>query len=130
MNETRPFLTVKVGDTSTIISYVVDGEVVVMHTHPVGYKHIEAEGMNIVAGSKFIDGILYLLEFISLQDRIPTNFKITSPRYSVWIGEVIEKTSYTQFFTDGIPVSVTIEGITEAPLSYARHSQTIHSFKL
>lgn len=67
MNETRPFLTVKVGDTSTIISYVVDGEVVVMHTHPVGYKHIEAEGMNIVAGSKFIDGILYLLEFISLK---------------------------------------------------------------
>lgn len=130
MNESKPFLTIKVGDISTLISYVVDDEVVVMHTHPIGYKHIEAEGMNIIAGSKFIDGILYLLEFISLQDRIPTDFRLVSPRYSVWIGDIIEKNSYTQFFTDGAPVNVTLEGITEAPLSYARHSQTIHSFKL
>jgi hypothetical protein len=130
MNETKPFLSIIVGDTSTLIHYMVDSQVIVSHSHPVGYKHIEAEGMNSIAGSKFMDGILYTLEFISLHDRIPTSFKLISPRYITWISEVIENNSYTQFYTDGAPVSVTLEGITDAPLSYARHSQTIHSFKL
>ncbi len=130
MSETKTHLAISVGDTATLINYMVDGEVVISHTHPVGYKHIEADGMSVVAGSKFIDGILYTLEFISLHDRIPTDFKLASPRYSRWIGEIIEKNSYTQFYTDGAPISVTLEGITDVPLSYARHSQTIHSFKL
>lgn len=130
MNETKPFLNIKVGDTSTLINYTLGDEVIVSHTHPVGYKHIEAEGMSRIAGSKFMDGILYTLEFVSLHDRIPTTFKLVSPRYVTWISEVIEKNSYTQFFTDGVPVSVTLENITDVPLSYARHSKTIHSFKL
>lgn len=129
MNET-PFLSVAVGDTSTLINYIVDGHIIVSHVHPVGYKHIEAEGMNVLAASKFMDGIIYTLEFISLHDRIPTQFKLIAPRYSTWIGETIEAESYTQFYTKGAPVSVTLEGIQDVPLSYARHSQTIHSFKV
>lgn len=131
MTETKkPYLSILVADTSTLINYMVDSEVIISHTHPIGYKHIEADGMSIIAGSKFIDGILYTLEFISLHDRIPTDFRLVSPRYVTWIGETIENTSYTQFYTGGAPISVTLEGITEVPLSYARHSQTIHSFKL
>lgn len=130
MEQTNPFLSVAVGDTSTLINYIVDGHVLVSHVHPIGYKHIEAEGMNITAGSKFLDGILYTLEFISLSDRIPTEFRLIAPRYSTWIGETIERASYTQFYTNDIPVSVTLEGIKDVPLSYARHSQTIHSFKV
>ena len=130
MNETKPHLSIIVADTSTLIHYMVDGQVIVSHTHPIGYKHIEAEGMSKIAGSKFMDGILYTLEFISLHDRIPTDFRLVSPRYATWIGETVENNSYTQFFTDSVPISVTLEGIVEAPLSYARHSQTIHSFKL
>jgi hypothetical protein len=130
MPETKPHLSIIVADTSTLIHYMVDGEIIVSHTHPIGYKHIEAEGMNIIAGSKFMDGILYTLEFISLHDRIPTDFRLVSPRYVTWISETIENNSYTQFYTDGAPISVTLEGITDVPLSYARHSQTIHSFKL
>ncbi len=130
MEQTNPFLSVAVGDTSTLINYIVDGHILVSHVHPIGYKHIEAEGMNIIAGSKFMDGILYTLEFISLSDRIPTEFRLIAPRYSTWIGETIERSSYTQFYTNDIPVSVTLEGIKDVPLSYARHSQTIHSFKV
>lgn len=130
MNEVKSFLAVAVGDTSTRIDYIVGEDTVVSHTHPIGYKHIEADGMSIIAGSKFMDGIIYTLEFISLYDRIPTSFKVVSPRYVTWISNVIEKNSYTQFYTNGVPISVTLENITEAPLSYARHSQTIHSFKL
>ena len=124
------FLSIAVGDTSTLINYLVDGHIIVSHIHPIGYKHIEAEGMNGIAGSKFMDGILYALEFISLHDRIPLEFTLIAPRYSTWIGEVIEKTSYAQFYTRGASINVTLEGIQNVPLSYARHSQTIHSFKV
>lgn len=130
MSDTKPFLSIAVGDTSTLINYMVDGSVVVSHTHPVGYKHIEADGMSVVAGSKLLDGILYTLEFISLHDRIPTDFRLVAPRYVSWIGETLESASYTQFYTSGAPINVTLEGTNDLPLSYARHSQTIHSFKV
>lgn len=130
MNETKPFLSIVVGDTSTLINYLVDGHVLVSHSHPFGYKHIEAEGMNAIAGSKFLDGMLYVMEFISLHDRIPTSVTLIAPRYSTWIGETIEGASYTQFYTEGVPINVTLEGTKEVPFSYARHSQTIHSFKV
>lgn len=124
------FLSIAVGDTSTLINYLVEGRVLVSHLHPIGYKHIEAEGMNQIAGSKFMDGVLYTLEFISLHDRIPLEFTLIAPRYSTWIGETIESTSYTQFYLGGRAINVTLEGIQDVPLSYARHSQTIHSFKV
>jgi hypothetical protein len=124
------FLSIAVGDTSTLINYLVEGHIIVSHIHPIGYKHIEAEGMNKVAASKFVDGVLYTLEFISLHDRIPTDFRLIAPRYHTWIGETIEKSSYSQFFTNGVAINVTLEGIKDVPLSYARHSQTIHSFKV
>jgi hypothetical protein len=130
MNKDKTFLSISVGDTSTLINYIADGRILVSHVHGIGYKHIEAEGMNRIAGSKFMDGILYALEFISLHDRIPTQFTLIAPRYATWIGEIVEATSYTQFYTEGAPISVTIEGIQDVPLSYARHSQTIHSFKV
>ncbi len=129
MNQ-EAFLTVAVGDTSTLINYIVDGHIIVSHIHPYGYKNIEAEEMNLVAGSKFMDGILYTYEFISLHDRVPTEVRLIAKRYATWIGEVIESTSYSQFYTNDVPVSVTLEGIKDVPLSYARHSQTIHSFKV
>lgn len=130
MNQSNAFLSIAVGDTSTLINYLVDGHILVSHVHPIGYKHIEAEGMGIIAGSKFMDGVLYALEFISLHDRIPSQFKLIAPRYATWIGETLEGASYTQFYTEGVPISVTLEGIQDVPLSYARHSQTIHSFKV
>ncbi len=130
MNQQNSFLSIAVGDTSTLINYLVDGHVLVSHVHDIGYKHIEAEGMNKIAASKLLDGIIYALEFISLHDRIPTDFRLIAPRYHTWVGEVLEGASYSQFYTKGLPISVTLEGIRDVPLSYARHSQTIHSFKV
>lgn len=125
-----PYLSILVGDTATHINYVVDGHVLVAHTHPFGYMHIEAEGMNVVAGSKLLDGVLYTLEFISLHDRIPIDFRLVSPRYASWVGEALERESYTQFYTNDTPVSVTLEDTQAVPLFYARHSKTLHSFKV
>jgi hypothetical protein len=123
-------LKIIVGDRETRINYVADGHTIVSHMHPVGLKHIELEGMNKTAASKFLDGIIYTLEFISLYDRIPTDFKLVSPRYATWIGEVVENGSYAQFYSGGIPVRVTLEDINDPSLAYARHTQTIYSFKV
>ncbi len=122
-------LVIRVGDRETKVEYVVDDHALVSHVHPFGLRHIEAEGMNTVAGSKFVDGIMYTLEFVSLHDRVPTHFKLITPRYASWIGEAIERASYTQFYTKGAPVSVTLIG-TDPSLGYARHTQTIFSFKV
>lgn len=126
----NPYLSISVGDISTLINYMIEGQVIVSHTHPIGFKHIEAEGMNVIAASKLLDGILYTLEFISLHDRIPTDFRLIAPRYAPWIGEMIERGSYTQFHTNDTPINVTLEGIQKVPITYARHTQTIHSFKV
>jgi hypothetical protein len=124
------WLEIIVGDEDTTVQYVTENKVLVSHTHPVGYRIIEADGMNAIARSKFLDGVLYMLEFISLNDRIPTEFKVISPRYSIWIGDTLEKYPYTQFYTNNLPISVTLEGTLDHPRSYARHSKTLQSFKV
>jgi hypothetical protein len=126
----NPSLVIQVGDHETLIQYSIDGHRLVSHMHPYGLKHIEADGMNQIAGSKLQDGIIYALEFVSLHDRIPTQFRLISPRYATWIGETLEGGSYTQFYTGGVPINVTLEGTYDPSFGYARHTQTIHSFKV
>ncbi len=126
----NPHLLLQVGDEETRITYVVDGESILAHTHPVGIRHIEREGMNAIAQSKFIDGVMYALEFVSLYDRIPTEYRLATPQYATWIQEALQNASYTQFYTGGAPVRVTIEGTQDPSMAYARHTQTIFSFKV
>lgn len=124
------YLSVLLQDSSTRINYVVDGEVIVTHTHDIGLKHIEADGLGTIASSKLIDGVMYVLEFISLHDRIPTTVHISSPRYASWLSDTITNASYTQFFTDGMPMRVTLDSTTGPSSNYARHTQTVFSFKV
>lgn len=126
----NPHLKIIVGDRESHIKYMVDEHEIVSHIHPVGLKLIELEGMNQIAASKFLDGLMYTLEFVSLHDRIPTDFRLVTPRYATWIGEAIENASYAQFYTNGAPISVTLEGTHDPSLGYARHTQTIFSFKV
>ena len=108
-------------------------------------QHIEIHAFNRFDTDLFLSDdefnrLLYFVEMnfnielssqhISLHDRIPTEFKLIAPRYHTWIGETLEEASYTQFYTNGVAINVTLEGIRDVPLSYARHSQTIHSFKV
>lgn len=126
----NPHLKIVIGDRETHIKYVVDGQPLVTHAHPYGLRHIESDGMDAIAGSKLVDGIVYSLEFISLHDRIPTDFRLITPQYGTWIGETIENASYAQFFTRGAPVRVTLEGTHDPSIPYAGHTQTIFSFKV
>jgi hypothetical protein len=87
------WLEIIVGDEDTTVQYVTENKVLVSHTHPVGYRIIEADGMNAIARSKFLDGVLYMLEFISLNDRIPTEFKVISPQKSACRTRVIGRSN-------------------------------------
>lgn len=130
LSDMNPYLVITVGDHETKIDYAIGEQSVVSHSHPVGLKTIELEGMNTIAASKFMDGVIYALEFVSLYDRIPTRFTLKTPRYASWLSEILEAGSYTQFYTNQTPVRVTIEGTPDPSLGYARHTQTILSFKV
>jgi hypothetical protein len=123
-------LRISMSDMVTMISYVVDGKAIVAHTHDVGLQQLEADGLGTLASSRLMDGVLYTLEFISLYDRIPTDFKLETNRYATWITGVLEKGSYTQFYTSGKPVRVTLESTKGPSITYARHTKTLLSFKV
>ena len=117
-------------DMVTMIYYVVDGKTIVAHTHDVGFKQLEADGLGVYASSRLLDGIMYTLEFISLHDRIPTEFRLDTHRYATWLAGVLEKASYTQFYTEGKPVRVTLDTTKGPSINYARHTKTVFSFKV
>ncbi len=124
------YLLIEVDDSKTNLKYVVDENVLATHSHDFGLKHLESHAMSKIASSKFLDGVFYILEYISLYERIPTEFVLCSPRYSSWIKNLIEEASYTQFYTNKIPVCVKIDGNREASSNYARHKKTTFSFKV
>lgn len=137
-------LGVTVTDSATHIQYVCDGEVVLTHTHPFGLKHAEGYGLNKIAASSIRDGVIYALEHISLYDRIPTEIRLLAPLHMTWLKGVLEGYDYAQFYTDGVPVRVTLldkkelqqlhgDSSLSSPSSspsYARHSKTIFTFKI
>lgn len=123
-------LKISMSDFATMISYVVDGKAIVAHTHDVGFRQLESDGLGTIAASRLIDGVMYTLEFISLYDRIPTDFRLVTNRYATWVTGILEKASYTQFYTDGKPVRVTLEHTKGPSIHHARHTKTLLSFKV
>ena len=109
MNEgDKNFLNIKVFDNYVLVEYVYSGNVIANHKHEYGIKHLEREALSPIAFSKFIDGVIYMLEHISLYERIPTDFRLSTPRYATLLKNKLENESYSQFFTNGIPICVTI----------------------
>lgn len=125
-----PHLLITINDIETNISYRVDNKDIINHTHNVGLIHLEREGLNKIVTSKLIDGIIYALEYISLYERIPIEFKLMTPKYATWLKGVLEDQSYAQFYTNGLPIRVTIISSDNASFSYARHKKAIFSFKV
>ena len=123
-------LTISITDMATMIYYVVDGKAVVAHTHDVGLKQLEADGLGMIAASRLLDGIMYTLEFISLHDRIPTEFHLVTNRYATWLTSILEGASYAQFYTEDRPVRVTLDIIKGPSINHARHTKTVFSFKV
>ena len=128
----QPHLKILVTDDSLSLQYIVSDEVLLSHDHNFGIKHLESHALSKQATGKFLDNVIYTLEFISLHDRIPTDFRLTTHRYASWLKNVIENNSYAQFFTNEIPVRVTLENNQDNLLNnnYAGHKKATLSFKV
>lgn len=123
-------LSIQILDDNTLFDYIISDEKIFSYNHPVGMKHIEAHALNNIAESKLVDGVLHIMSQISLYERIPTTLKVSAYKYTPWFKKVFENISYAQFYTDGKTVRVILNDINQVPQSYARHTQTIQSFKI
>jgi len=99
------------------------------YEHPYGHRYLESQALGASALSSIDNALVSLFEQVSLYDRIPTTIHIETSRNREWLKNVIESRSYTQFFTFGKPFCVTLLDTGSSP-SYARHSQTLQSFKI
>jgi hypothetical protein len=116
-------------DNQVVASYISDEETMLSYTHPYGHLQLEAQALGKSSVSMIDSALVSLFEQVSLYDRIPKHIHILSTRNREWLKKVIESRSYTQFYTDGTPFCVTLLD-TNGTSSYARHSQTLQSFKI
>lgn len=124
------YLKIFVTDENVFIQYTADEEVVMSRIHNFGIKHLESQALNAKATAKFLDSIMHALELISLYERIPTDFRLITPRYATWLKSAIENYHYSQFFTDGVSVRVTLEDNKDNLFDYAGHKKAKFSFKI
>lgn len=117
-------------DEELVVSYISHGEVMLRLTFKYGYKFLDATILGGNASSALSTALATLFESVSLYDRIPLHVRVDSVRHREWIKKTIEGLSYTQFYTNDLPFRVTLIDNRQSLPSYARHSQTLQSFKI
>jgi len=117
-------------DDDLIVSYISNGEEMLRMPFKYGYKFLDASSLGIVTTSAISTALATLFESVSLYDRVPHHIKVESVRHREWLKRTIESLSYTQFYNEDQALRVTLIDNKEASSSYARHSQTLQSFKI
>ena len=117
-------------DDGLVVSYMSLGEPMLRMTFDYGYKFLDASSLGVHSASAISTALATLFESVSLYDRVPHHIKVESIRHREWIKRTVESLSYTQFYNGELPLRVTLVDNKEASPSYARHSQTLQSFKI
>lgn len=117
-------------DEDLVVSYISNGEPMLRMSFKYGYKFLDASLLGVTTTSAISTAIATLFESVSLYDRVPHHVKVESIRHKEWLKRTIESLSYTQFYNGELPLRVTLVDNKEASSSYARHSQTLQSFKI
>ena len=117
-------------DDDLVISYISNGEEMLRLTFKYGHKFLDASALGTSTASAISTALATLFESVSLYDRVPHHIKVESIRHKEWLKRTIETLSYTQFYNGELPLRVTLVDNKEASSSYARHSQTLQSFKI
>jgi hypothetical protein len=117
-------------DDDLVVSYISHGEEMIRIPFKYGYKFLEASALGVSTRSAIATSLATLFESVSLYDRVPQHIKVESFRHREWLKRTIESLSYTQFYTKGKSLRVTLVETKEVSSSYARHSQTLQSFKI
>lgn len=128
MDEAHAYLVFS--DDALIVSYFSHGEEMLRIPFKYGYKFLDATALGVSTSSAVSTALTTLFESVSLYDRIPHHVKIESFRHREWLKRTIESISYTQFYSKHKSLRVTLVETKEVSSSYARHSQTLQSFKI
>lgn len=113
------YLEVAVLADKTIIKYWNNGAISLVHEYQIGIFEIEKNLVNEISLSNWVSGVIYILDLISLQDRVPTDIYLFTERYGHTFQKVLkEKNTYAQFFLEnkenGKGVHVIINNINQA----------------
>jgi hypothetical protein len=112
------------------VSYISQGEEMLRYTFPYGYLFLESKGLGPFAISSLESAVISVLEQVSLYDRVPKAYLVHSYYHKAWIKGLLESLSYAQFFTPEKEVHVTLLDTRATKPAYARHQETLQSFKV
>ena len=121
-------LLITLTDESYIVDYREDGESLLVTKKKYGLLKLEDFKLRERAGYLLLDPLIYTLEKISLYERIPTTVHVITERHGPWIKHIIKEYPYTQFYTGGKKMSVTL-GQARNNL-YAGHTKETFKYKI
>ncbi len=98
--------------------------------YPYGHKFLEAHALGVFSQGAIESAVLYMLESISLERRIPTDIQIHSQKQREWLKKMVSTISCAQFYTETKKLHVTLDNKETHKKVYERYSQTIQSFKI
>ncbi len=98
-NYLKKYLDIKVFENKTIVTYCNDNNVCFIHEFKIGLKQIEENSLSTFIFSDWISNIIYVLQNISLTDRVPTYIYLTTEKYQNLFAKFLkDKNTYSQFF--------------------------------
>ncbi len=121
-------LILTIDENSYTITYKEEGDVLLTTQKKYGYLKLEDFKLRERASYLLLDPLLFTLEKISLYERIPTTLHVFTEKHGAWIKHILEMYPYTQFYTGGKKMSVTL-GQARNNL-YAGHTKKTFKFKI
>ena len=121
-------LLLKLTESSYTITYKEEDEVLLESKKEYGLAKLEDFKLRERASYMILDPLLYILEKISLYERVPTILYVFTPKHGPWIKHILETYPYTQFYIKGNKMSVILERA--QGIEYAGHTKKTFKFKI
>jgi hypothetical protein len=122
------YLILSLTQESYSIIYKEEGDVLLEVTKKYGLHKLEDFKLRERASYLLLDPLLFVLEKISLYERIPTALHVVTSKHGTWIKHILESYPYTQFYTSGKKMSVILEKVQGN--MYAGHQKKTLNFKI
>lgn len=102
-NYLKKYLDVKVYGDNTIIKYYSDNNLSLTYEHSIGLDKVSKDLVNDLIMNHWIDGVIYVLQKISLTERVPTFIYLYTEKYSSVFEKFLkDKKTYSQFYIEPI----------------------------
>ncbi len=100
-NYLRKYLNIKVYQDKTVVEYCNDNNICFIHEYKLGLDKIKKELASEIIMSNWVNGVIYTLENISLEDRVPTFIYLSAENFEESFKKVLKnKSTYSQFYLE------------------------------